>query len=81
MTRPEEVRFLRTQSTMAFPEGRLLALREGALHVLAPDGWARLRTERPRGSAWLTREEAEDWCERQGWPLYLLNEVPRAGRV
>lgn len=81
MTRPEEVRFLRTQSTMAFPEGRLLALRDGALHVLAPDGWSRLRTERPRGTAWLTREEAEDWCERQGWPLHLLNEVPRAGRV
>lgn len=81
MTRPEEVRFLRTQSTMAFPEGRLLALREGSLHVLAPDGWTRLRTERPRGSSWVTREAAEDWCERQGWPLSLLNEVPRADRV
>lgn len=81
MTRPEEVRFLRTQSTMAYPEGRLLALREGMLHVLAPDGWTHLRTERPRGTTWLTREEAEDWCEREGWPLHLLNEVPRAGRV
>jgi hypothetical protein len=81
MTRPEEVRFLRTQSTMAFPEGRLLALREGSLHVLAPDGWTRLRTERPRGSTWVTREAAEDWCERQGWPLHLLNEVPRTDRV
>jgi hypothetical protein len=81
MTRPESVRFLRTQATMAFPEGRLLALRDGQLHVLAPDGWTRLRTERPRGSGWLTREEAEDWCEREGWPLHLLNEVPHAGRV
>ncbi|MBB4912539.1 hypothetical protein [Actinophytocola algeriensis] len=81
MTRPEEVRFLRTQSTMAYSEGRLLALREGALHVLAPDGWTRLRTERPRGTTWLTREQAEDWCEREGWPLQLLNQVPHAGRV
>jgi hypothetical protein len=81
MTRPEEVRFLRTQSTMAYSEGRLLALREGALHVLAPDGWTRLRTERPRGTTWLTREQAEDWCEREEWPLQLLNQVPHAGRV
>ena len=81
MTRPEAVRFLRTQATMAFPEGRLLALREGQLYVLAPDGWTRLRTERPRGSTWLTHEEAEDWCEAQAWPLHLLNEVPRPDRV
>jgi len=81
MTRPEAVRFLRTQATMAFPEGRLLALREGQLHVLAPDGWTRLRTERPPGSTWLTREDAADWCEQEGWPLHLLNEVPRPGRV
>jgi hypothetical protein len=81
MTRPEEVRFLRTQSTMAFPDGRLLALRDGMLHVLAPDGWTRLRTERPRGTTWLTRLEAEDWCEREGWPLNLLNEVPKTGRL
>jgi hypothetical protein len=81
MTRPEAVRFMRTQATMAYPEGRLLALREGLLHVLAPDGWTRLRTSRPAGTAWLTREEAEDWCEREGWPLHLLNEVPGPGRV
>ena len=77
MTRPEAVRFLRTQATMAFPEGRLLALHAGRLHVLAPDGWTQLRMERPRGSTWLTREEAEDWCEREGWPLNLLNTVPK----
>jgi hypothetical protein len=76
MTRPETVRFLRTQAPMAFPEGRLLALRAGRLHLLAPDGWTELRMERPRGSTWLTREEAEDWCEREGWPLDLLNTVP-----
>jgi hypothetical protein len=81
MTRPEVVRFLRTQATMAFPEGRLLALRDGRLFVLAPDGWTRLRGERPTGSDWLAREEAEDWCERVGWPLHLLSEVPRGDRV
>jgi hypothetical protein len=25
----------------------------------------------------LTREDAEDWCERQGWELELLDAVPR----
>ncbi len=81
MTRPEPVRFLRTEATMAFPEGRLLALRDGQLNVLAPDGWTRLRATRPPGTGWLSREEAEDWCEREGWPLQLLDEVPTAGRV
>jgi hypothetical protein len=78
MTRPEAVRFLRTESTMAYPEGRLLALRAGAMHVLAPDGWTRLRANRPPGTTWLTREEAEDWCEREGWDLHLLDHVPTA---
>ena len=63
---------------MAFPEGRLLALRDGRLYVLAPDGWARLDRERPPGAEWLSREDAEDWCEGQGWDLELLNEVPSA---
>jgi hypothetical protein len=76
MTRPEPVRFLRTEATMAFPEGRLLALREGLLHVLAPDGWARLDRERPPGAQVLSRQDAEDWCESQGWDLELLNLVP-----
>ncbi|MQA07307.1 MAG: hypothetical protein GEU98_01930 [Pseudonocardiaceae bacterium] len=61
---------------MAFPEGRLLALRDARLHVLAPDGWTRLGRERPRDSSWLSREEAEDWCERAGWNLHLLDSVP-----
>jgi hypothetical protein len=78
MTRPEAVRFLRTEPTMAYSEGRLLALREGAVHVLAPDGWTRLRANRPPGTSWLSREEAEDWCEREGWDLGLLDRVPAA---
>jgi len=81
MTRPEPVRFLRTESTMAFTDGRLLALREGQLYVLAPDGWARLRAQRPPGTSWLSREEAEDWCEREGWDLHLLDTVPPGPRV
>lgn len=77
MTRPEPVRFIRTEPTMAFPEGRLLAYRDGRLHVLAPDGWTLLSVARPQRSSDLTREEAEDWCEREGWDLHLLDEVPR----
>jgi hypothetical protein len=76
MTRPAPVRFLRTEPTMAFPEGRLLALRDGRLHVLAPDGWTHLSLPRPAGATPLTREEAEDWCEREGWDLHLLDQVP-----
>jgi len=79
MTRPETVRFMRTEATMAFQEGRLLALRDGHLHVLAADGWTRIRANRPAGTTWLSREQAEDWCEREGWDLHLLNEVPTAG--
>jgi hypothetical protein len=76
MTRPDPVRFLRTEPTMAFPEGRLLALREGQLYVLAPDGWTRLAGARPSGQATITRQDAEDWCEREGWDLHLLDQVP-----
>jgi hypothetical protein len=76
MTRPEPVRFLRTEPTMAFPDGRLLALRDGQLHVLAPDGWTHLGGRRPAGPTALSREEAEDWCEREGWDLHLLDAVP-----
>lgn len=76
MTRPDPVRFLRTEPSMAFPEGRLLALRDGQLHLLAPDGWTRLGRSRPDTATWLTREAAEDWCEREGWDLNLLDAVP-----
>lgn len=78
MTRPEPVRFLRTEPTMAFPHGRLLALREAQLHVLAPDGWSRLGRGRPEGARWVGREEAEDWLEREGWDIALLDAVPRS---
>lgn len=77
MTRPEPVRFLRTEATMAYQEGRLLALRDGWFYVLAPDGWTRVDSGRPPGAVLLTREDAEDWCERQGWDLDLLDQVPR----
>jgi hypothetical protein len=66
---------MRTEATMAYPEGRLLAARSGAVHVLAPDGWSKLGGV-PAGAAPLAREEAEDWCERQGWELDLLDAVP-----
>ena len=65
---------------MAYPDGRLLALREVAMHVLAPDGWTRLRSNRPPGTTWLTREEAEGWCAREGWDPRLLDDVP-TGRL
>jgi len=78
VTRPEPVRFLRTERTMAFPEGRLLALRDGQLHMLAADGWTKLGRGRPSGARWLNRAEAEDWCEREGWDLHLLDAVPTA---
>lgn len=81
MTRPEAVRFLRTEPTMAHPEGRLLSLRDGQLHVLSPDGWTRLRSTRPPGTTWLTRAEAETWCVREGWHLHLLDEVPTARKL
>jgi hypothetical protein len=70
-------RFLRTEPTMAFPEGRLLAQREAQLYVLAPDGWTRLGEIRSTSATPISRQDAEDWCEREGWQLRLLDEVPR----
>ena len=69
-------RFLRTEQTMAFPHGRLIASRDGVNYVLAPDGWDHLAGPRPRHAMYVSREEAEDWCEREGWDLNLLDEVP-----
>ncbi|MEJ2853846.1 MULTISPECIES: hypothetical protein [unclassified Saccharothrix] len=70
-----DVRYLRTEPTMAFPRGRLLAVRGGRLYVLAPDGWDVIggRAERARP---VSRLEAEDWCEHEGWDLNLLDTVP-----
>ncbi|HUQ60392.1 hypothetical protein [Lentzea sp.] len=69
-------RYLRTEQTMAFPHGRLIATRDGASYVLAPDGWDHLPGPRPRHATSVSREEAEDWCESEGWDLNLLDEVP-----
>ncbi|HEX6344012.1 hypothetical protein [Umezawaea sp.] len=75
MTSVDEVRYLRTEPSMAFPHGRLLALRGETLHVLAPDGWDRV-ARTAAGARSITREEAEDWCEREGWNPDLLDAVP-----
>ena len=72
----DPVRFLRTEPTMAFPRGRLIAARDRQHYVLAPDGWTPLGTTRPNGPAPITRQDAEDWCEHEGWNLHLLDEVP-----
>ncbi|WP_433267896.1 hypothetical protein ACQPZF_02800 [Actinosynnema sp. CS-041913] len=69
------VRYLRTEPTMVFPHGRLLAVRGGKLHVLAPDGWDPVSTRADRARP-ISREEAEDWCEHEGWDLHLLDTVP-----
>jgi hypothetical protein len=61
---------------MAYPSGRLLALRAGLYYVLAVDGWTRLGRGRPAGSDWLTRAEAKPWCVEAGLDLRLLDEVP-----
>lgn len=78
MTRPEPVRFIRTEAAMAYPEGRLLAVRDRELYVLAADGWSKVTADMPPNATPLTREDAEDWCERQGWDLELLDAVPRS---
>lgn len=70
---------MRTEATMAYSDGRLLALRDGLVHVLAPDGWSRLGADAPPNADPLSREDAEDWCEQQGWDLELLDAVPRHG--
>ncbi|MCP2169238.1 hypothetical protein [Goodfellowiella coeruleoviolacea] len=76
MTRAQSVRFLRTASTMAFPEGRLLAVRRGRCYVLAPDGWTPLGTGTPAETSPLTRAEAEDWVERQGYAWERFERFP-----
>ncbi|WP_245733425.1 hypothetical protein [Lentzea jiangxiensis] len=69
-------RFLRSEQTMAFPHGRLIASRDGVNYVLAPDGWDHLAGPRPGHAVLVSREDAEDWCEREGWDPHLLDEVP-----
>jgi hypothetical protein len=76
MTRPDPVRFLRTEATMAYPEGRLLASQDGIVHVLAPDGWSKLGSTPPSNAQPLSRRDAAVWCERRGWEIGLLDAVP-----
>jgi hypothetical protein len=79
MTRSEPVRFLRTEPTMAFPRGRLLAVRDDRRYVLAPDGWTALGGNRLSSPTPMSRKEAEDWCAREGRDRHLLDEVPTLG--
>lgn len=67
---------MRTEATMAYAAGRLLAVTDVGLYVLAPDGWSHLSAPTPRHADRLSRADAEDWCERQGWDLELLDAVP-----
>ncbi len=61
---------------MAYPQGRLLAVRNSTGYILTPDDWSRLSAALPVDAEALTREDAEDWCARQGWDLELLDAVP-----
>ncbi|MCP2300758.1 hypothetical protein [Actinokineospora globicatena] len=76
MPRPETARFLRSAPTMAYPGGRLLALRGTDVHVLAPDGWIHLGHTTPAGATWLTRDLAEQWCAESGTAPEVLDAVP-----
>lgn len=71
-----EVRFLRAETTMAFPRGRLLAVRGGRLYVLAPDGWDVVGGARPEGARPISREEAVEWCRFEGVGEEVLDSVP-----
>ncbi|WP_447005441.1 hypothetical protein ACRAKI_02585 [Saccharothrix isguenensis] len=71
-----EVRFLRAEPTMAFPRGRLLAVRGGRLHVLAPDGWDVVGGARPEGARPISREDAAEWCGYEGADAAVLDTVP-----
>lgn len=61
---------------MAYPRGRLVALRPDAAYVLAADGWTSLGARPPATARPLTRQDAENWCSREGWEPRLLDEVP-----
>ncbi|MFD1146420.1 hypothetical protein [Saccharothrix hoggarensis] len=74
-----EVRFLRAEPTMAFPRGRLLAVRGGRLELLAPDGWEVVGGARPEGARPISRAEAAGWCRFEGFDEALLDAVPQPG--
>jgi hypothetical protein len=61
---------------MAYPDGRLLAVRDERLYVLAIDGWSAIGHGHPSGAQWLVRDEAEEWCAQQGLEAHVLDEVP-----
>lgn len=71
-----EVRFLRAEPTMAFPRGRLMAVRGGRLHVLAPDGWDAVAGTRPEFAEPIDRDEAVAWCRYEGVGEEVLDAVP-----
>ncbi|GAA3847647.1 hypothetical protein GCM10022243_12200 [Saccharothrix violaceirubra] len=71
-----DVRYLRTEPTMAFPRGRLLAVRGGRLYVLAPDGWDPVGGVRPEGARPMSRAEAGQWCGFEGRDTAVLDAVP-----
>lgn len=70
------MRYLRSEPTMAFPHGRLLAAHDGRVFLLAADGWIRTGRGEPPGAQPMSRQEAADWCEREGWDVALLDAVP-----
>lgn len=76
MTRPDAVRFLRTEPVMAYPAGRLLAVRAGAAHVLGAAGWSPLSAAVPATAEPLSRQDAQDWVRRQDWDPAVLDAVP-----
>ncbi|GGM74866.1 hypothetical protein GCM10012275_51970 [Longimycelium tulufanense] len=74
--RPQATHFFRAEPTMAFPHGRLLAVRAGRLLVLATDGWVALGRYLPAAAAPLTREQAEQWCHTEEVATAWLDAVP-----
>jgi hypothetical protein len=76
MRGPEPVRFLRSEPTMAFPRGRLLAARGDHVFLLAADGWIRTGRGRPPGASRLSRKQAREWCAQETLDAALLDEVP-----
>ncbi|ACU34485.1 hypothetical protein Amir_0518 [Actinosynnema mirum DSM 43827] len=74
-----EIGFLLSEPAMAFPAGRLMAVRGGRLSVLAPDGWRPVPGRRPDGARPVSREGAAEWCAREGRDAGVLDVVPGPG--
>lgn len=71
-----EATFLRGEPSMAHPRGRLMAVRGGRLHVLAPDGWDVVGGARPEGARPISRDDAAAWCLFEGIGEEVLDAVP-----